>query len=383
MKKFGFLALLAAVLLVGCKPGETEVVVNSIKLNENAVTLALGNDIKLVANTDPAGVTVEWVSSDTQIATVKANGLVTAVAEGQCNITAKAGDKSATCKVTVTADAVYDIFEIADYGVFGLDPIEGAETVGFKLNNGDSVLCELQNGFVYAWSSGVSFVSGQGLVGDGVVCQIENVPFYVIKENLTTPGYGVGYYLGEGGFYVYNTKETIPAVAKPGNIDVETYGDFVQAQYSAEQEADFEKMQEKTNGALLAFCTPDEFDGNYGLYYGKINRLILWDGEEEGDPLTYAADVTWASLTAEDRLYGFAVDMNVYEAEQKIQLITPYDYSSVNKVYDEYEIFNDFEERNKDILATQVKKIGTHYMGAEKPLVNGKQLDATKFHMAH
>ena len=45
--------------------------------------------------------TVIWESSDTAVATVK-DGIVTAVAAGNATITAKAGEKTATCAVTVT-----------------------------------------------------------------------------------------------------------------------------------------------------------------------------------------------------------------------------------------------------------------------------------------
>ena len=45
--------------------------------------------------------TVTWSTSSASIATVDNNGKVTAVKEGTATITAKAGDKSATCKVTV------------------------------------------------------------------------------------------------------------------------------------------------------------------------------------------------------------------------------------------------------------------------------------------
>ena len=45
--------------------------------------------------------TVTWSIDKTSVATVDATGKVTAVAEGTATITAKAGDKTATCKVTV------------------------------------------------------------------------------------------------------------------------------------------------------------------------------------------------------------------------------------------------------------------------------------------
>lgn len=47
--------------------------------------------------------TVSWSSDNTPVATVNESGKVTAVAAGEATITAKAGDKSATCHVTVQA----------------------------------------------------------------------------------------------------------------------------------------------------------------------------------------------------------------------------------------------------------------------------------------
>ena len=46
--------------------------------------------------------TVTWTSSDDTIAKVDANGLVKGIQPGNAVITAKAGDCSATCQVTVT-----------------------------------------------------------------------------------------------------------------------------------------------------------------------------------------------------------------------------------------------------------------------------------------
>ena len=47
-----------------------------------------------------------WTSDKPAVATVDATGKVTAVAGGEATITAKAGDKTATCKVTVKANVV-------------------------------------------------------------------------------------------------------------------------------------------------------------------------------------------------------------------------------------------------------------------------------------
>ncbi|MBO5627813.1 MAG: Ig-like domain-containing protein [Aeriscardovia sp.] len=78
--------------------------VTSIGLDPDEMTLAVGDKGQLTAKVDPAGTAVTWSSDKEEIATVDANGLVTAVAMGTAIITAKAGDKTATCEVTVTPD---------------------------------------------------------------------------------------------------------------------------------------------------------------------------------------------------------------------------------------------------------------------------------------
>ena len=66
------------------------------------LALKVGETGQLTATVDPAGTAVTWSSDKEEIATVDANGMVTAVAMGTAIITAKAGDKTATCEVTVT-----------------------------------------------------------------------------------------------------------------------------------------------------------------------------------------------------------------------------------------------------------------------------------------
>ena len=70
----------------------------ALVLGEAAVTLTA--TVKPADATDP---TVTWTSSNPAVATVDETGKVHAVAAGEATITAQAGDKTATCKVTVTA----------------------------------------------------------------------------------------------------------------------------------------------------------------------------------------------------------------------------------------------------------------------------------------
>jgi len=83
--------------------------VASVKLNKETITLIEGESEVLVAKIDPEDATdktITWSSSNAQIAAVGDDGKVIAVKEGEATITAKAGDKSATCKVKVNAPYV-------------------------------------------------------------------------------------------------------------------------------------------------------------------------------------------------------------------------------------------------------------------------------------
>ena len=83
--------------------------VTSVTLNKTSLALTEQETFQLAATVSPDNATdktVTWSSSNTAIATVSNNGLVTAVAEGTTTITAKAGDKTATCSVTVSKKVI-------------------------------------------------------------------------------------------------------------------------------------------------------------------------------------------------------------------------------------------------------------------------------------
>lgn len=86
-----------------------EVALTGITLDKTTATLLVGATTKLTATKTPANTTdtteITWKSSDETVATVAADGTVTAKAAGTATITATCGEKTATCAVTVTADA--------------------------------------------------------------------------------------------------------------------------------------------------------------------------------------------------------------------------------------------------------------------------------------
>lgn len=84
--------------------------VEGITLDKTEGILTAGNTVTLNATVLPEEIADEtiatWTSSDEKVATVDENGKVTAIAAGEATITANAGEKSTTYKLTVQAKKV-------------------------------------------------------------------------------------------------------------------------------------------------------------------------------------------------------------------------------------------------------------------------------------
>jgi uncharacterized protein YjdB len=84
----------------------TAVFVTGVTLNSSSAILDIAGTYQLtptIAPSDATNQNIAWSSNDTDIATVSANGLVTAVSDGSCTITATTDDGSFfdTCSITV------------------------------------------------------------------------------------------------------------------------------------------------------------------------------------------------------------------------------------------------------------------------------------------
>ena len=89
-------------------PGGGEILATGITLDKITAELTEGETLKLTATVTPENATdktVTWTSSDETVATV-VDGVVTALKAGKATITAKAGDVSATCELTVNAKVI-------------------------------------------------------------------------------------------------------------------------------------------------------------------------------------------------------------------------------------------------------------------------------------
>ena len=101
--KISIAALLIASFLV-CLTACFSTPVTNVILNKQEVTLKEGETFTFTCTVLPADATnktVTWISSDTSIAVVDANGTVTGVRAGTCMITAYADSINASAEITV------------------------------------------------------------------------------------------------------------------------------------------------------------------------------------------------------------------------------------------------------------------------------------------
>lgn len=89
-----------------CKVAVTPIEATGVKLSESEKMMTTGESFRLEYTIEPENTTnkeVEWESSDKTIATVNADGEVTAISDGECTITVKVkgSDTSAKCVVKV------------------------------------------------------------------------------------------------------------------------------------------------------------------------------------------------------------------------------------------------------------------------------------------
>ena len=134
IKKLSCMALLVAMTMMqtSCDEllGETDnpvhdddpakIAVTAVTLDESTLEIVygIGKDVTLEATVSPEDFDVTWSSSDESVATVDDEGVVHAVGAGTAVITAEAGDKKATCDVSVVINLETPLtFEAAKAGV--------------------------------------------------------------------------------------------------------------------------------------------------------------------------------------------------------------------------------------------------------------------------
>ena len=229
-------------------PTDTTVAVNSVSLNFETLTLTVDETKQLTATVLPDNATdkaVTWETSNSAIATV-ADGLVTAKAQGNANITAKAGGKSATCSVVVNpkqggdertltgitvsgnkaeyhvgdnlddlvvtahfSDNTEVVVPKADYTVSGFDSSQPAQNVTVTVSYGGQTAtftCNIVADPITSYTVSFDLNGGSGSIPSSQV--VEGGTFtFPDPENLTSFGAPEGYHFAK---WVVGTAEYDP-----------------------------------------------------------------------------------------------------------------------------------------------------------------------------
>ena len=168
-----------------CAVTVNPVAVTGVNLNKTSLSLAKGSTETLIATITPSDATnksVTWTSSNTSVATVDANGKVTAVGGGSATITVKTvdGNKTATCTVTVTV-AVTGV--TLNKSAITL-PIGGTETLIHSILPSDatnqsvtwstssSAIATVSNGTVTAKAKGTATITVRTSNGYTATCAV-------------------------------------------------------------------------------------------------------------------------------------------------------------------------------------------------------------------
>lgn len=181
--------------------------VSSISLNKNKLTLTKGRSELLTATVYPDNATdksVTWSSSNTAIAMVTENGLVTAMGAGTATITASAGGKQATCAVTVTVpvESVYldcssVVLEEGEYAMLtaSVYPADATDKTVTWSTSDASVATVGGNGRIYAQKEGIATITakaGEKSAGCEVTVKKKTIPVSMISLSQSYLGMSKG-----------------------------------------------------------------------------------------------------------------------------------------------------------------------------------------------
>ena len=134
-----------------CLVQVTDPPANLIKLSNTYNTIYTGSQLAITAY-DVSNVT--WTSSNTNVATVDANGIVSAKAAGSATITAKSGSKSGTCKVNVKNGNLVNISKSSQTAYLGNSFTLTSTTAGVQWFSNNTNIATVSNGVVKAVGKG-------------------------------------------------------------------------------------------------------------------------------------------------------------------------------------------------------------------------------------
>lgn len=135
-----------------CKVTVKPIRASSVTVNPTEMELTEGETGQITAEIQPDDVTdptIKWESSDPTVATVDENGNVTAVGEGECDITATVDGETATCHVTVLP---YNPYNPDDIKITFSEPFETTVESGTQVDMWVKGEGGNPDGWTYEWT---------------------------------------------------------------------------------------------------------------------------------------------------------------------------------------------------------------------------------------
>lgn len=275
---------------------------SGITLDQTSLTINSGTTAQLTASIKPAEAfaTITWTSSDESVATVDANGLVTAVAGGTCTITAKTSgnNKTATCSVTVKQMVTSIVLSqttavLESDGIVRLSatvlPVNASNKTVVWSSNNEAVAGVVNGTVVAAGSYGTAVITCEAADGSGVTATcIVYIPDPSTYVNLGLP------------------SGTLWATCNIGATSPEDYGDYFAWGETAgynDGKTNFNwstyKWCEGSSSTMTKYCT----DSSYG-YNGFTDNKTELDLEDD------AAYVNWGPAWRMPSIEQFAELIN-------------------------------------------------------------------------
>lgn len=354
MKKSIIFSLTAIALIAfaftSCKKDSDVVTeITGLAIKPATVLMSPGDSRRLTAVTEPenAVVSITWTSSNPDVVEVSSNGTITAVDLGEATITAKSGDYSATCAVTVKDEL--EILGFTGAFVYDFDTTYSDIIDTVTSSAGGKYLCKQVLCNVMVFTEGFYFNNEGDLTGaeKGGILEFQ-APFSWAPAWLNG-GSGTIFVLGDWAITADTAEypDSTDHVGRPGAIeDEEGYtnliNDYIYDRYVIEDytkaSQDLEKAGQKVSGASLTmyeYHTEEEGYGGDGYYASYVPDLLFGESWFElGDNYKaskymcsvesykmQAKELKWDSDTTTYEFYQYGAHFQEIEEQDTIVLV--------------------------------------------------------------